>query len=309
MTTYNNEMLAHIWAQQNEKDGKNSTNSFYFNGPTIYSYGSHFPIASFVKPNVILFTIDRCSNTTDKHISLTRRGIPDNYNVYNVPNVEFAKRNGDKFNKKSHIENLDYLKEKALDCISKASRARTYKSMWLENAQKNEQAYNNYKKEFRIKRIDFELPDIGQHIEAAKLEKLKAKKREQKKKRETIKTAYERIKKWINGEPVNIVGLSNSIDTMLRIKPSDTETVETSRGAEFPVTHAVMAYRFIKRIKERGQTWKANGHVVHLGHFKIDVIDSAGNVKAGCHLVKWGQIKKMGEYLLNCESTTRRNET
>ena len=51
----------------------------YFTGDTIYSYGSHFPIAQLTTaPNgedVLLFTTDTYSNTTTRHISYVQQGI------------------------------------------------------------------------------------------------------------------------------------------------------------------------------------------------------------------------------------------
>jgi len=43
--------VAHVWAQQ-VQDEERSGNMF-FEGDTIYSYGHHFPIARFVKKDVV----------------------------------------------------------------------------------------------------------------------------------------------------------------------------------------------------------------------------------------------------------------
>lgn len=58
--------IAHIWAHQRQDEARNSGGNFYFNGPTIYSYGGHFPIASLSgkHPNVVYFTTRGYSNTT-----------------------------------------------------------------------------------------------------------------------------------------------------------------------------------------------------------------------------------------------------
>jgi hypothetical protein len=68
--------IAHLWANQLQSEARNSGN-FYFNVETIYSYGSHFPIARHVKnkngEQGVLFTERRYSNTTAKHISVVRQ--------------------------------------------------------------------------------------------------------------------------------------------------------------------------------------------------------------------------------------------
>ena len=37
----------------------------------------------------------------------------------------------------------------------------------------------------------------------------------------------------------------------------------------------------------------ANGHTIHLGHFALDAVDGAGNVRAGCHEVAWEEIERV----------------
>lgn len=79
--------VAHLWAHWTpdsvQQDARVQRNNFYFNGDTIYSYGSHFPIARHVarhedkptgkrNPRAILFTRHKNSNTTNGHIQLVR---------------------------------------------------------------------------------------------------------------------------------------------------------------------------------------------------------------------------------------------
>ncbi len=76
----------------------------------------------------------------------------------------------------------------------------------------------------------------------------------------------------------------------LRIKGDE---LQTSRGARVPLAHAVKAFRVIKRLRDKGQAYQRNGHTIHLGHFALDSIDSAGNVRAGCHEVEWAEIARV----------------
>jgi hypothetical protein len=68
--------VAHLWANQLQDEARNSGN-FYFNGKTIYSYGGHFPIAKHITnergENAVLFTTRGYSNTTARHIAVTRQ--------------------------------------------------------------------------------------------------------------------------------------------------------------------------------------------------------------------------------------------
>lgn len=75
----NNLQVAHAWATQSRESAKGS--NFYFEGTTIYSYGPHFPIATFTDRvtnsgfHVVLFTTRRYSATTAKHCSLVRNAL------------------------------------------------------------------------------------------------------------------------------------------------------------------------------------------------------------------------------------------
>ena len=84
-TQFNNPELTHIWANQQQAQGKGS--SMFFENESIYSYGYHFKIAQIVEHNnkkAVLFNNKTYSNTTNKHQSLVKRAIPSQYPVFNV---------------------------------------------------------------------------------------------------------------------------------------------------------------------------------------------------------------------------------
>jgi len=63
-----------VWLRQSQDEGRSAgRGQMYFNGNTLYSYGSHFPIARiFRAPNgeeVIMFTTRTYSKTTARHIA------------------------------------------------------------------------------------------------------------------------------------------------------------------------------------------------------------------------------------------------
>jgi hypothetical protein len=69
--------VASLWAHHRQDSAKIKTGNFYFLDSTIYSYGSHFPIAKhFTAPNgedVILFTTRTHSSTTFGHVQTAQR--------------------------------------------------------------------------------------------------------------------------------------------------------------------------------------------------------------------------------------------
>lgn len=90
---YTNSELPHVWVHDWRRlgNGRNSTDSFYFQQNTIYSYGHHFPIARIIDmPNgdtVSLFTGHDYSNTTARHKSETYRALDGNMPIFQVDNV------------------------------------------------------------------------------------------------------------------------------------------------------------------------------------------------------------------------------
>lgn len=82
--------IAHLWAHKTQTSARNGQGNFYFDGDTIYSYGSHFPIARHVAAaagNAVLFTTRTRSVTTSRHVSDVRRAIPDAVPVFECHNV------------------------------------------------------------------------------------------------------------------------------------------------------------------------------------------------------------------------------
>jgi len=90
--------IAHLWAHQEQDNARNSGN-FYFNGRTIYSYGSHFAIAEIMEgnENVIFFAREGYSNTTSKHKYVVSRAIPDNKTVITVSNPRELRKYNEEF--------------------------------------------------------------------------------------------------------------------------------------------------------------------------------------------------------------------
>lgn len=74
----NKSEVAHAWAKQDQYEGREGSRvlRIFFEGPTIFSYGRHFPIATFHQkkgqPKVVLFTTRTYSNTTSAHIWAAR---------------------------------------------------------------------------------------------------------------------------------------------------------------------------------------------------------------------------------------------
>lgn len=73
--------------------------------------------------------------------------------------------------------------------------------------------------------------------------------------------------------------------------------LETSWGASVPLPHALRAFAFVRRVVERGEDWRANGHCIRVGHFRVDHISAQGDMTAGCHRINREEMERLAAAL------------
>lgn len=308
-TVFTSDEIPHLWMHKAQEYGRNHGGNLYFREGTIFSYGSHFPIAKHVesgKKKAILFTTRTYSNTTAKHISMVRSAIPSDSVVFHVPNIA----NG--YSPTNHESNLKSYQAEIDNHISTASRARLSSNIeWeLEHASSTRQECIDYCKFFKLKTIKLAIvPEVNteqlaelkrkeRKRAAKKAQEMKARRAAEEKERQRVEaerdaTRPARIEAWRNGGRYEF-HWSENIPTMLRIVGDE---VETSRGARFPVEHARKGLALVRAVMTRGEQWRANGHTCHLGHYSIQSIEANGTVHAGCHVVTWPEIERIAPLL------------
>jgi hypothetical protein len=285
---FRNNMVAHVWAQRNQSHGRSSNGHFYFEGDTIYSYGTHFPIAKFydtARGPVVLFTTKGYSVTTSAHMSRVSGAIPAGIPIYHVPEVYIG----------HHYNARDY-GERYMSLITQAARARKSGEYLLGQAIRLAAECRDYCAAFDVPCPD--LPEIKEETlaEARRIaaESAKAKAEQERKRRERDAAALvEKIAEWRAGSLGDYYPLRHA-PCMLRVRG---ETVETSWGADFPADHARKVWPAIRRLYASGSTYRRNGHAIHLGHFTIDGIAGDGTVRAGCHTVPRAEVERIAAEL------------
>jgi hypothetical protein len=70
-THFTTDMAAHVWAQQRQASGSGGKGSVFFEGPALYSYGSHF-LTGYIADGAALLNADSYSVTTSRHQSDAR---------------------------------------------------------------------------------------------------------------------------------------------------------------------------------------------------------------------------------------------
>lgn len=82
-------MVCHVWANQAQSEARTPTGNLYFQGPTLYSYGSHYVIGHFMPDGAVLWNASSSSNTTNAHKAKAWQALTgwQRGNMYYVPSL------------------------------------------------------------------------------------------------------------------------------------------------------------------------------------------------------------------------------
>lgn len=283
----------HLWANR-------------FQGDTIFSYGQHFPLARHVKRRsaAVLHNCDTYGPTTGSHQQAARQATSNIALQFKVASLgDFGTGSV------NHSQNLSDYRARIIKASKTAIAARRVdnKERALREAQALVDEANRYRAYFGIRCAPLEQPpDLAglkaniEQLEAAEARSEKREiraqatrnaewlRRQQQRDAERQAELEKDVPAWLAGEPVGLYGYSA---ILLRLK--DSETVETSAGASFSLEDAKRLLPVIRG----GQAYQHNGHSLRAGQFRIDSIDEAGNLVAGCHKINRQEIERFASTL------------
>lgn len=290
----NNDDVTHFWANQVKSSGKTGNGSLSFEGSKLYSYSK---LIGVILPdlNVTLLWSGSYSVTTSNHQSLAKRSA--NGRIFEVPDL--GSENYDPKKKKNvykidHAENLKYFKDEIKENILKAKRATKNAFWYMRAADDLINDYNTYINYFNIKRVKISIEsfNVEPMIEKANKQRVKAKRAKAKKDKIYLKEQQERIDRWISGDP-SIYSLNRRLPCYLRINEED-QTIETSQGANIPISFAALLWRKIKQvIKAKKDYMPDHNHSFKVGRYTLDRIFKSGDIKIGCHKIPFSELKRM----------------
>lgn len=328
-------MVAHIWAQRIvldptglQAEARNATSSMSFRDDKIFSYSTIMgEIIHHKKKVAIILNHTRYSNTTTNHRSTIHQaiGYTNETPIFDVFDVERGVHSLLNFD-----EHLISFLRRIKTSLTQAgkSRSKHNKDNYLISAKdthdnalsfieffEDKPTIKKWKQQLD-KALDFD-PTLLIKAEKRAIAEFK---RKEKEKQDLLKLWSPRYKEaWINkvtfdphtdynkgqeGLALFMESFSSShiqsyihanYGSLLRFK--DKKTIETSLGAEFPVTHALKAWKFIKSVIESATSWHRNGSEIRVGSFHVDSIDDQGNMKAGCHSFKKEELLRFGKLL------------
>jgi hypothetical protein len=290
--------ISHLWASQAQSEARNPQGSFYFEGLTIYSYGSHFPIAQIwhKNNNIVFFNSTTYSNTTSKHQRVVSYAI-NHKTIIKVPIVNLRGSYSE-----DHLKNIQHFVGNIRHYIDLQSRARI--ADYRPEINRDLAYLNVYVEIFRLKSKLTKLEkslltvnaddlvnvenDFAQNVK--RREELKRKKIA-KAKKESIKKAKEKLKLWMNNEIDHLPWYSFDSNKVYLRYNKETEKIESSKGAKVPIKEAKVLFKLMRNGKD-------------IKGFKIGsftVISYNGTLKIGCHEIEQDEIQRMTK-VLNWES-------
>lgn len=279
-TVFNNENLAHVWANKEQSEGRNANGSMYFNNDSIYSYGSHFCIARHLDNNTILFTTRSYSNTTSKQVSIVRNAASHKNFIFCPYPAEYQKH-----------DNFTYWIKEAKSITQKLIKAKKPEKYTLQLSQILAEC-TKY-----CEALNFEVPEeltlicCIEDYEGLKafIEKETAiiNEREKQAKIDALKKAKKSISNFRAFKMYQSYNINTGF-TYLRFN-TETQRVETSQRVEIPL---LIAQKFYDAIKGK----KAMIEPIEILNYTLLNIDTK-TIQVGCHKIEHKEINKIAKFL------------
>lgn len=279
------DMVAHLFAHQSQTEARNSSYTFYFRNDTIYSFGSHFPIAKHRKnkkgDTALLFTTRTYSNTTSKHISITLSACR-HLNIIYCENPDFTIK-----------DNITAYEKRIKETLLGLDRARKLEK-YIEPAKNILEQCKKYCQFFNIKvpkKITklIEKAESGKYAEYLAKERIRIENEKRKEEEAKFKLFSTNLKKWRKGDGNRLYGHATGFD-YLRFNG---QRIETSQGVEIPIETAKKSFNFIMKSVKVGGVDKPEHKILNWNINKI----TTDFIQIGCHKIEIAEINLMAKQM------------
>lgn len=300
--------VAHYWANRVQPEGE-AGNLFYRTselGSMIYIYGSHFCIARLLPApsNVVILTTRGYSPSTARHVSIVRRAASHLPLVYCNDPMDNAFRNMGAARRairdslfladKRGIRQATREGHKAA-ALRIAEQANAYLAALPEADSRGEQPIDTTDLEaVRARMVEAEQAAVRIRAEqhAAELGDLQ-----------------ESLRQWRAHEIVTRTGLSR-LPCALRlhrldilrgdgtfIAESDRGVIQTSHGAEIPVSFAPRIWRSVQATRAQGVDYVPREPAPMIGAYRLSQIRADGSMVVGCHDIPYSELEGIAQAL------------
>ena len=280
-----NSEAIHIYANDPERRGRAS--SISFGGGVLFSYNT--AIAQHVTDEqgetAIIVNNTSYSVSTSKHQSLLRYAANHLTRLY-VSHIPYNTQDLKPKHAGDRLRLIEAYERQAADYLVKASRARSKADDYRAAAY---HVLNELKDYFAFFGIEYEAGDLSALEAAAAEADSKAREAAKIRAAEKIKEQAEALEAWRKGEDKR----HYFEVTALRING---DTIETTKGANIPLDHAVKAWPLLKRLHDSGGVYQNSGHSIHLGHYTVSRFER-DTLTVGCHKIPFSEVSAIASQL------------
>tara|TARA_R110000822_G_scaffold289008_1_gene410273 strand:- start:837 stop:1712 length:876 start_codon:yes stop_codon:yes gene_type:complete len=277
----------HVFAQQTQSEGRNSSSSVYFRDNKIYSYGSHYLLGEYINPETIIINDFGYSTTTSKHISELNQATYHKKQFFTSSICIDSVENDIKGNLKSLINarKPELYINTILQAIGRLNKWAAYCKENKFTSQYRVLPSNTSLKKLQKISSDLLTPDYLAKIKAkGKIDAIKLK----------AKNTKELKTKLIEFNTYKISRFNIGNFDYLRISKNGL-FVETSQNIKIDLLDAKKLYIAIKR--------KVNVQGEKIGYYTVNKIDSKA-LTIGCHKIDLKSVISVGEKLMNLKQET-----
>lgn len=272
---FDNKQLAHVWASQSQDQGSNPSGSMYFRGPTIFSYGNHFPMAK-IYSGFALVNSNGYSVTTAKHLSLVKTALHGRVRYVEVPYPDDL----------NNADNENHLLNQISDLVRDIFKGKMVPNHLLISTISELNRLYTYQNTRKVFTFDRETSEVLTLLNNKAFEKneIKNQIKEVKKAKalEKRQTYYStQVPLWLTHK--NESEIPSDFFPFDMVRTSGNE-VETSRGAKVPLQRAFELLRLIElKLPITG---------LKVGSFEIESEPIDDFIKIGCHKINLTQTKE-----------------
>lgn len=300
-TVYRNRQeVCHVWAHGVDRSIRSGNVFTSDDGRTIYSFGLHFPMARRLSSAFCLVNPDRYSIRTSGHQSCMRRAIPPSLHTWTLPVSLW-----EAVEKKRGREIAAHFRKEIADAWERANAPRipaTSRADICDGIGHTIDRWHRLHSTLKLRCSD----DLGSlpedfhtlfgkwRVQAQAIrEKRDARNAAKEAAREAARAALaeklapvleELRAEWMKGGPagksidgLGFVSISELETDLLRVQPSDPDTVETNRSARVPLVAARTLWERLP-VLPVGELLPIN-----VGHYSGVRITESGSVVVGCH--------------------------
>jgi len=333
---FSSEEVAHVWARQSQESGRDTGSRIYFNGPTLYSYGSHYKVGC-IHPTtgIVLLNDSSNSQTTNKHRRYAQSAASHKPCIYvsspfTERELEYDKKNCILSNAVSFIDEIKEL-------VAKQTKAK--KVDYLPQLENQLRQLVNFLDRFEgySELLDWQLVWVNKYksegvlaffalfveLDQVRVEELKRKREEYEAKQEANriearKSAEKSLKYWKSKEFTEKFSprfVSNNLYNLgyVALRIDDEGNVETTKGignikkadckklwksVQMAVTKK-QPIRFGDKLIDIPGTASQQIQVpaMQVNGYDVDFITSKGDLNVGCHFIPFKELKYAAKQL------------